>query len=352
MDRLVAMETFVRIAEAGSFSAAARRLNIGQPAASKCVAKLEDRLGVSLLMRSTRGLTLTEAGRRFCERARRAIEEADAADLAARDSNSGLHGHLRVGADVTFGNLHLVPLLPSFLAAHPNLSIDLVLDDRAINPVEEGVDIGLRFGPLPDGWLRARRVATRRRLVLGATSYLEHSGVPLTPADLTRHAVVIYTQDRGGTAAWRFQRDDSQISVTVSGRLSVSASEGLRAAVLSGLGLAITSPWMFDPELENGSVQAVLTDWALPASDLWAVFPTTRTTNVKAHAFAAFVEAELRLPRAERAGPDHARQWREEDLSRSADRRPTLSEGAGSPKLDGSWPGARVRPAPSANVRA
>jgi DNA-binding transcriptional LysR family regulator len=301
VDRLAAMETFVWIAETGSFSAAARHLNIGQPSVSKCIAKLEGRLGVSLLMRSTRGLTLTEAGRRFCERARRAIEEADAADLAARDSNTGLHGHLRVGAGVTFGNLHLVPLLPAFLAMHPNLSIDLVLDDRAITPVEEGIDVGLRFGPLPNSWLRARRVATRRRLVLGATTYFERSGVPLTPADLTRHAVVIYTQDHGGTGAWRFQRGDSEISVTVSGRLRVSASEGLRAAVLSGIGLAITSPWMFDPELANGSVRAVLTDWALPTSDLWAVFPTARTTNVKAHAFAAFVEAELHLPRVERA---------------------------------------------------
>ncbi|HEY2051341.1 MAG TPA: LysR family transcriptional regulator [Caulobacteraceae bacterium] len=287
------METLVRIAETGSFSAAARQLNIGQPAVSKCIAKLEDRLGVSLLLRSTRGLTLTEAGRRFCERARRAIEEADAADLAARESNSGLNGRLRVAAGVTFGNLYLVPLLQAFLTTNPDLSIDLVLDDRTIDPVGEGIDVGLHFGPLPDSLLRARKVATGRRLVLGSTTYFERTGVPTTPADLTRHAAVIYTQDPGGTDTWQFRRVDSEISVTLSGQLRVSASEGLRAAVLGGIGLAITSQWMFDPELTNGSVQAVLTDWALPTSDLWAVFPSARMSNVKARAFAAFVEAEL-----------------------------------------------------------
>ncbi|HEY1926069.1 MAG TPA: LysR family transcriptional regulator [Caulobacteraceae bacterium] len=293
MDRLAVMETLVRIADTGSFSAAARHLNIGQPAVSKCIAKLEDRLGVSLLLRSTRGLTLTEAGRRFCERARRAIEEADAADLAARDSNTGLYGRLRVAAGVTFGNLYLVPLLQAFLTTHPNLSIDLVLDDRTIDPVEEGIDVGLHFGPLPDSLLRARKIATGRRLVLGSTTYFERSGVPITPTDLTSHAAVIYTQDPGGTDTWRFRRADTEISVSLSGQLSVSASEGLRAAVLGGIGLAITSRWMFDLELTNGSVRAVLTDWALPTSDLWAVFPTARKSNVKAHAFAAFVEAEL-----------------------------------------------------------
>jgi|SRR5580658_7520827 DNA-binding transcriptional LysR family regulator len=297
MDRLAVMETFVRIAETGSFSAAARQLKIGQPAASKCIAKLEDRLGVSLLMRSTRGLTLTEAGRRFWERAQRAIEEADAADLAARDSNIGMHGRLRVGAGVTFGNLYLLPLLPAFLATHPNLLVDLVLDDRAINPVEDGIDVGLRYGPLPASCLRARRIATRRRVVLGATSYFERSGVPITPPDLSRHAAVIYTQDRGGTDTWRFRRGDAEVSVTVFGRLSVSVSEGLRAAVLGGIGLAVSSQWMFDPELANGSVRAVLADWALPMSDLWAVFPTARRDNIKARTFATFVEAELQRRR-------------------------------------------------------
>lgn len=293
MDRLAVMETFVRVVETGSFSAAARHLNIGQPAVSKSIAHLENRLGVRLLARSTRRLKPTEAGWKFCERARRAIEEADEADLAARDTDAGLVGRLRVSAGVTFGKLHLVPLLPDFLAAHPNLSIDLILDDRTIDPIKEGIDVGLRFGPLPDSSLTARKVATSPRLVVGAPTYFERSGIPATPAELISHAAVIYTQDRGGSDTWSFRQGTSEMSVSISGRLRVSASEGLRAAVIGGMGLAITPQWTFAPELACGAVRMVLGEWTLPASDLWAVFPTGRLANAKARAFAAFVETEL-----------------------------------------------------------
>lgn len=144
--------------------------------------------------------------------------------------------------------------------------------------------------------------------MLGATTYFEGSGVPTTPADLTRHPAVIYTEDCGGTDTWSFRRGATEVSVRIAGRLRVSASEGLRAAVLSGIGLAITSQWMFVPELAAGKVRAVLTDWALPPSDLWAVFPPGRLGNVKARAFADFVEAELYRRRLE-VGMDAAFQW-------------------------------------------
>ena len=150
MDRLAAMEAFVRVVETGSFSAAARALNVGQPAVSKTIAQLEGRLGVRLLMRSTRGLSPTEAGQSFYDRARRAIEEADEAELVARGAGAGLTGRLRVCAAVTFARLHVVPRLPKFLAAHPGLTMDVVLDDRAVDLVEEGVDLGLRMGVLED----------------------------------------------------------------------------------------------------------------------------------------------------------------------------------------------------------
>jgi DNA-binding transcriptional LysR family regulator len=164
MDRLAAMETFVYVVETGSFSAAARRLNIGQPAVSKTIAQLEKRLAVSLLLRSTRGLTPTEAGLAFFERARRAIDEANEADNAARGSASGLSGNLRISAAVTFGRLHVVPQLGPFLEQHPQLNIDLMLDDRNINLVEEGIDVALRMGPLSDSSLTARKIADCRRV--------------------------------------------------------------------------------------------------------------------------------------------------------------------------------------------
>jgi DNA-binding transcriptional LysR family regulator len=293
MDRLAVMETFVRVVETGSFSAAARHLNIGQPAVSKSIAQLEERLGVRLLMRSTHGLTPTEAGRSYCERARRAVKEAEEADLAARGADAGLAGRLRVSAGVTFAKQQLVPVLSRFLAAHPNLSIDLILDDRSIDLIEEGIDIGLRFGPLPDSSLTVRKVATSPRLVVGAPAYFERAGVPTTPADLSDHVAVIYTQDRGGIDSWSFRKGDYDTSVRISGRLRVSASEGVRAAVIGGMGIAITSQWMFAPELACGAVRSVLAEWTLPASDLWAVFPTGRMASAKARAFAAFVETEL-----------------------------------------------------------
>jgi DNA-binding transcriptional LysR family regulator len=288
------METFVRVVDAGSFSAAARHLNISQPSVSKCIAQLEDALGVRLLMRSTRGLMPTEAGQTFCESARRVIEQADEAVHAARGANAGLQGRLRVSVGMAFGKLHLMPLLPVFLADHPNLSIDLILDDRTIGLISEGVDIGLCFGPLPDSSLTARKIATCKRIVSGTPAYFERAGVPVTPTELRRHAAVIHTQDREGSDTWSFRQGKSETSVSVSGRLRVSTSEGLRAAVLGGMGLAITSEWTFAPELAHGVVHAVLTEWTLPLSNLWAVFPAGRMANAKARAFATFVETAFR----------------------------------------------------------
>ena len=296
MDRFTAMATFVRVLEMGSFSAAARHLNIRQSSVSKGIAQLEERLGVRLLMRSTHSLTPTEAGQNFYTRARRAIEEAVEAELAARGTHAALTGRLRVSAGVTFGKLHILPRLPSFLAAHPDLSIDLILEDRATDLVGEGVDVGLWLGPLPDSSLTARKVATSSRLVFGAPAYFERAGVPTAPGELNSHSAVIYTQDPGGTDTWNFRQGDSQVLVSISGRLRVSASEGVRAAVLGGLGLAIAPRWMFAPELAHGAVRAVLAEWRLPASDTWAVFPTGRRASAKARAFTRFVETELRNP--------------------------------------------------------
>jgi DNA-binding transcriptional LysR family regulator len=158
MDRLAAMEAFVRVVETGSFSVAARQLDIGQPAVSKTVAQLEERLGVRLLIRSTRGLTPTEAGQNFYERAKRAVDEADEADVAARGANASLSGVLRITAAVTFARLHVVPRLGAFLAEHPALSIGVILDDRNIDLTQSGVDVALRMGSLEDSALTARKI--------------------------------------------------------------------------------------------------------------------------------------------------------------------------------------------------
>ena len=186
------------VVDTGSFSAAARRLNVGQPAVSKLVAQLEERLGVKLLVRTTRGLTATEAGLNYYERARRAIEEADEAELAARGAGSGLTGRLRICGAVTFARIHLMPRLPEFLARHPELEMEVVLDDRNIDLVQEGIDVALRMGQLSDSSLTARRIASGRHVVVGTPAYFERTGKPTAPGDLAAHQAVIYDQEAGG----------------------------------------------------------------------------------------------------------------------------------------------------------
>ncbi len=292
MDRLSSMETFVTVVEAGSFSGAARRLDVGQPAVSKSIAQLEDRLGVRLLLRSTRGLTPTEAGQSFYERACRSIEEADEADRAARGAGAGLAGQLRICAAVTFSRLHILPHLDKFLAAHPNLSIDIVLDDRNIDMLEQGIDVALRMGELSDSGMTARNIAQSRRVVLGTPAYFDKASEPAIPADLVSHEAIVYAQGNGGSS-WAFRRGSTEVSIVVSGRVRVNAAEGVRAAVLANMGVAIVSEWMFGPELANGSVRRVLEEWELPPMDLWAVYPTGRMASAKARAFVAFVEQVL-----------------------------------------------------------
>jgi DNA-binding transcriptional LysR family regulator len=305
MDRLKAMQAFVQVVDSGSFSAAARHLNVGQPALSKSIAQLEDRLGVKLLVRTTRGLAPTEAGLNFYQRARRSIQEADEAELAARGAGSGLAGKLCVAAAVTFARIHLMPRLPEFLAQHPDLEMEVVLDDRNIDLVREGIDVALRMGKLADSSLIARRITSCRHVVLGTPAYFERAGVPTAPGELAAHQAVIYGQSGGG-AVWSFRREGVELTVTLRGQLHVSAAEGVRAAVFANAGIAITSEWMFAPEIVDGTVKAMLQDWELPPMDLWAVFPGGRTPTTKARTFADFVEgvmhASARMPN--RPGPN------------------------------------------------
>lgn len=290
MDRLQAMTTFVRVVETGSFSGAARQLRIGQPAVSKSVAQLEDWLQVRLLVRSTHSVAPTDAGLRFFERARLAIQDVDEAELEARGAGAGLIGRLRISAATTFARLLIIPRLPEFLAQHPSLDIDFVLDDRVIDLVAEGVDLSLRMGDMADSTAVARKIATGARCVVATPAYLARTGIPQTPADLARHHALVYSQ-LGDT--WAFRQGKVEETVTIRGRLRLSAAEGVRAGVLADMGLAVTTEWMFAPELLSGAVQRVLPEWTLPTIDLWAVFPSGRLATAKAKAFADFVERIL-----------------------------------------------------------
>ena len=281
MDRLAALEIFVRVVDTGSFSAVARRQRIGQPAVSKAIVQLEEWLGVSLLMRSTRSVVPTEAGRIFYEHAKRTIEEADEAVVAARGSASGLSGKLRVSTSVFFGQLHVIPQLSAFLAEHPDLDVELVLDDRVVDLVNEGIDVALRIGTMPDSNMTARRIAEGRRVVVATPAYLQRHGTPTSPGELINHQTVTYTGGSGGDS-WTFRKGTAEVSVVLQGRLKVTA--------------AVCSEWAFSPELRSGKLVAILQDWALPPTNLSAVYPTGHLASTKARAFASFVEEFMTRP--------------------------------------------------------
>jgi DNA-binding transcriptional LysR family regulator len=295
MDRLAAMQTVVRVIDTGSFSAAARQLGVGQPAVSKTVAQIETTLGVKLLTRTTRGLSPTESGRRYYALALRALDAAAEAEAAAREAGTTVTGRLRVSTAITFGRLQIVPRLPPFMAAHPELAVDVVMDDRPIDLVEEGIDVALRLGPQPDSPLSGRIIATRRRLMVAAPEYIARHAPLTRPAELARHEVVGLLQP-GIASSWTFTRGDETETVSLGGRLRMTSNEGVREAVFAGLGLAIGSEWGFERELADGRVREVLPDWSMSRTDLWAIVPAGRQMSTRARVFIEFIERQLRRP--------------------------------------------------------
>ncbi|MBU6394569.1 MAG: LysR family transcriptional regulator [Sphingomonadales bacterium] len=283
------MKQFATVVETGSFSAAARRLNMGQPAVSKAIANLEEYLGVRLLTRTTRAQHLTEAGQRYYERARVVLDEADEAESAAREAATSLAGRLRLAAPPTYAALHILPRLSEFLDTHPDLAIDLILDDRWVDLIEQGVDLAIRLGKPADSSLVARRLGSSQRLLVASSAYLDRMGAPKTPEDLLAHRVVAYSQFEGATA-WSFTRGTAAVSIAVQPTLRVSAAEGMRSCILAGLGIGMGSRLMFTPELAAGTVRPVLTEWGLSTLDVWAMFPSGRKSSRRARAFVDWLE--------------------------------------------------------------
>jgi DNA-binding transcriptional LysR family regulator len=292
MDLIGAMRAFARVYETGSFSMAAKRLELGQPTVSKLVAQLEQRLAASLFLRSTRGLTPTDAGQRFYEHAVRTLDEADLAFKAVRGEPAALAGRLRVSGTITFMRQHVIPGLPAFLARHPGLDIDLLLDDGNVGLIEEGVEVALRMGRLASSSLTARRIGQCRRIVVATPDYLARHGTPAQPEALAQHAAIVFSRGEGGEQVVFAKAGDTR-EIVLAPRVRSNALEGMRAAVLAGLGVAVVSEWIFTDELAQGQVSEVLMDWTLPRLDLWAVLPGGRQASTKARVFIAFVEELL-----------------------------------------------------------
>jgi DNA-binding transcriptional LysR family regulator len=278
------MRAFARVYETHSFSAAAKNLSLSQPSISKAVAQLEQELGIQLFLRSTRGLTPTDAGQKFYEHAIRTLDEADMA-------------RLRVSGTITFMSQHIIPRLPVFLERHPNLIVDMLLDDGNIGLVEEGAEVALRMGKLASSNLTARKIGQCRRIAIAAPSYLEKHGTPKEPVDLEKHAAIVLSRGEGGEHV-TFSRDDVSIEVMLQPKMRVNALEGLRAAVLAGVGVAVASEWIVESELQRGQVVEVLSDWSMQSLDLWMVLPNEgRHASSKVRAFIAFVEDQLATTR-------------------------------------------------------
>ena len=293
MDRITGVQLFARIVETGSFSKASADLGVTQPTATKHVAALEAKLGARLLNRNTRGVSATEIGALYyakCKTIQRELEEAD--NLAAL-LQSKVGGQLRVSTSVAFGRRVLTPLALRFMLEHPDLSIDLTFDDRYVNLVEQGIDLALRMGRLADSSLGARYLGTNPWLVAAAPAYLARAGTPAAPADLARHACLVYSSVQGDDR-WQFSDAHSRShTVAVQGPLRSNSLSAVLAAARAGHGLAAL-PWYVAREaVADGSLIQVLADFALPVQELHAVFPSPKLVPSKVAAFIAFLQAAL-----------------------------------------------------------
>lgn len=291
-DRLFALRLFARVARTGSFSRAARELGVSQPSASRIAAELEREVGAALMTRTTRGLTLTEAGTDYLARIEPILVALEEADHAARGTGE-LRGSLRVALTLGFGVREVIPLLPAFMQLHPELRIDLLMNDRYQNLVAEGIDVALRFGTLADSSAVARRLGASPRLLVASPAYLALAGSPDAPESLANHEVIVGPLGIG-LESCTFQRDGHTTSVRVEGRLTTSANMAAVAAAVAGLGIASVALWNCRSELANGALVQVLADWQMDPIELHAVFAVGRAAKPSARAFADYLVTALR----------------------------------------------------------
>jgi DNA-binding transcriptional LysR family regulator len=288
LDNLEGMAVFAHVVEAKSFTHAARRLGRSKSAVSKAVSRLEDRLGARLLNRTTRRLSLTEAGAAFYERARRVLAEAERAELAVSALQDEPRGLLRINAPNTFGQRHLGPAIARFLRQHPGLAIDITLDDRFVDLVDERFDVAVRIAALPDSSLIARRLAPNRRVVCASPAYFARAGMPERPADLRRHNCFGYAYQATGDE-WRFIGPEGPTAVRVSGSLSANNGTILKAALLDGIGVGLLPTFSIDDELRDGRLVTALDAYEDSGTSVYAVYPHSRHLSTKVRAFVDFL---------------------------------------------------------------
>ena len=288
MDQIAAMRVFVRVVESGSFSAVAREAGIGQPAISKQITALETHLGAQLLRRTSRSLSLTELGQDFYEAAVRLIDDLQAAELRVGKGQTAPSGLIRVTVAPVFGRLYLVPRLHDFFARYPDITVEFIVSDRVINLVEEGVDLAIHNGELKDSTLIVHRIASTSVITVASTVYLEQHETPASPTDLDGHRCIIFAP-QGVPRDWGFKGKFVDIAYQPKGNFRTNDADQIRAAVLSGLGLAHTPGWLFAPEIAGGSVRLVLRDYEPAPLPISAVHPAGRRLATKVRVFIDFL---------------------------------------------------------------
>ncbi len=294
MDLLGPMQTFVRVVEAGSFTAVASQLNTTQPTISRQIAALEDHLGSRLLTRTTRTLTLTDDGRAFYDHALRALDAVGEAVNAVGRRRSTPSGLLRIATPVVFGRLHIVPRLPAFLQRWPDVAVDLMMSDTFTDLAEQGIDLAIRVGEVTDPGLIARRIGLVRRVTVAAPAYLAAHGTPLTPPDLVHHSCIVYTRLSTGNR-WIFEGPDGPISVDVKGRYRADNSEAVREAVVAGLGIAVIPTFAFGAEIAAGEIEVLLSAYEPKQLPMHAVQPSRRFVPLKVRAMIDYLAHEFAL---------------------------------------------------------
>ena len=288
MDRIEAMQTFVTVADLQGFAPAARKLGLSPPAVTRLIASLEERLGTRLLQRTTRKVALTDAGARYLERARRILADIEEAELAAESERTRPTGRLVVSAPVGFGRLHVSPVMSVYLKRYPEVTGELRLEDRMVNLVEDGVDVAVRIGQLPDSSLVARQVGEMRRIVVAAPAYLKARGEPKTPEAVSAHQIIQF----GGsalTAEWRFAKDGEERRVAIAPRFTSNVADAAIQYAMEGGGLTRVLAYQAADAIRRGRLKIVLERFEQPALPVQIVYPTSRLLSAKVRAFVDLV---------------------------------------------------------------
>jgi DNA-binding transcriptional LysR family regulator len=293
MDRFDDLQAFVAVVEAGSFTAAADRLDIAKSAVSRRISALEERLGVQLLRRTTRRLNLTDTGQSFYEHSARILADLDEAEAAVGQAHGELRGNLRVALPMSFGLRHMSAPIAEFSRRHPRVTFDLNLNDRRIDLVEEGVDVAIRIGRLADSTLIARRLFEARTVVCASPDYLERRGMPRTPVDLLDHDCLAYSNlpDPGRWVCTDAAGEKHTVNVNVV--MTASSGDFLCAAAAEGLGIAVQPTFIAGDAIGRGDLQPILTDYGWPVTPAYAIYPPTRHLSYRVREFIDFLAASF-----------------------------------------------------------